>query len=285
VTSVSTPGGLATSTPHSIGEVPFITYPLNANLSIKKRHAEEARLDMIGKGMARAIQEILVKQERDASKVAFDVLANAETTIGGSTLKHVLRAATAGSFKLSDLNSLFTRADRLRDSWAEGTALTSEGKGLSVIYVSPEIVEDIRNMAFNPLNTKGDVTDIPGTEELRNSIYRNTGRMSFYDVDIVKLSELGIGKRFNKLFGILAGSTVYDGAAFNESTSQIVLGINQGPGSLIKPTEVDGFESNSSVIVDVDDQWVSRSETLGWSLAVRQGYMSVDSRDILGLIV
>lgn len=176
--------------------------------------------------------------------------------------------------------------DRLKSSFLGGTSLSGEADGITTVYISPEILEQIKNFAFNPLNSKGTNSDIPGTEQLRNSIYNSGGLFNFQGTDFVKLKELGVNKRLSKAFKTLASNTTYDGAEFNLSTEELIIGINESAETLLRPVEtetVDGMKA--TVTSQTDNQWVNRSETLGWTLGVREGRISVDSRDIVGLIV
>ena len=150
VWSQSVPGGLPTNqVAPSQSELKFTTYTLDSALSFDKRYASRSRLDVVSKTFTRMAQEILLKQEKTSASMIMTALANATT----NSEKHVMRSAQAGRFLLSDLNKLFTKAKRINTSWTGGTPAERRGRGITDLLVSPEIVEEIRGLAYNPINT------------------------------------------------------------------------------------------------------------------------------------
>ena len=283
-------GGLPTQITHGMGEMTFSTYPLNSALAFDKKYAAQARLDVISKGMTRMIQEFLIKQENNAAAVLLGALAKAKTTVRSKEFKHVIRSGTAGEFKLQDFNRLFTLIKRIRSSWAGGTPEARIGRGLTDVYVSPEIVEYFRGMSFNPLNTRGS-DDLPGHEDLRKNIYESSGVPNFYGVNIIEINELGSGWKFNQVFNAYADGEAYgtgSGTSFVEASEEICIGIDRGMDVAKRPVEtvsdpVDGNVSQVSVMPD--DQFVSRSEKVGWYAKLREGRVLLDDRYCVGLIV
>ena len=70
------------------------TFRLDSAVSMGKRYARKARLDVVSKAVERMANEILVKQDRNAWAVVLKALAEAET--GGN--KHLLQSqSTAGA--------------------------------------------------------------------------------------------------------------------------------------------------------------------------------------------
>ena len=105
-----------------------------------------------------------------------------------------MRSAQAGRFLLSDLNKLFTKAKRINTSWTGGTPADRRGRGITDILVSPEIVEEIRGLAYNPINTvsnRNDGGDIAGTDSMRDAIFNSAGIPEFYGVSIQEYNEMG----------------------------------------------------------------------------------------------
>ena len=49
---------------------------------------------------------------------------------------------------------MLTRAKRVNTSFVGGTPDARQGKGITDIIVSPELVEELRAIAYNPINTK-----------------------------------------------------------------------------------------------------------------------------------
>lgn len=292
VWSQQLPGGLPTQVPHGIGEMTFSTYPLNSAIAFYKKYAAQARLDVVSNSMTRMAQEFLIKQENNSAAVLLGALAKAKTTVGGREFKHVIRAQTAGEFKLHDFNRMFTLIKRIRSSWHGGSAANRLGRGLTDVFVSPEIVEYFRSLAYNPINTEGTLTDIPGTDGFRDGVYNTAGIPNFYGVNIIEINELGMGWKFNKVFDAFADGQTYGtgaGTAFDEETQQICIGVDRGMDVMKRPVEVaaniDHGPGVSQLTVLPDDQFVTRSEKIGFWAKLREGRIIIDDRCLIGLLV
>lgn len=290
-------GGLPTAQDVSaIQELKIATYRLDSAVSINKRYARQARLDIIAKLVERMSQEVLVKQERNAWAVMLKALGEASTTPqGGSALKHYIAAGTAGQFKLDDLNKLMTRVKRINESWAGGTPADPYSTGLTDLYVSPEIKEKIRAFAYNPLNTVGGVrtasanptsteTAIALPDGMREEIYRNAGMQEIYGVNIVELIELGLSKKYNILFDSYISETSTLGTAFDPSTYQILVGVDNTKGALIRAVATSA-ETGSQFNVQPDDQFLQRSDKAGFYGSLEEGRICIDARALSGIIV
>ena len=290
-------GGLPSAQDVSaVQEVKIATYRLDSAVSINKRYARQARLDIIAKLVERMSQEVLIKQERNAWAVLLKALGEASTTPqGGSALKHYIEAGTAGQFKLDDLNKLMTRVKRINESWAGGTPADPYSTGLTDLYVSPEIKEKIRAFAYNPLNTVGGVRTVGGgtatsTESaialpdgMREEIYRNAGMQEIYGVNIVELIELGLSKKYNILFDNYI-STIPTGATFDPSVHQILVGVDNTKGALIRAVATSS-ETGSQFNVQPDDQFLQRSDKAGFYGSLEEGRLCIDARALSGIIV
>jgi hypothetical protein len=267
------------------------TYTLDSALSFDKRYAAKSRLDVISKTFTRLAQEILLKQEKTSANLLLSALANAET----NGKKHVQRANTSGRFLLADLNELFTLAKRINTSWLRGTPDARQGRGLTDIIVSPEVVQELRAMAYNPINTKsspagGTGTDgIAAPEDMRTAIYNSAGIPEFYGVSIMEINELGRNQRFNSIFNTVAGDTPYlkaDGSgsgAFGDN-DEIIIGLDRGRESLIRAVAVDS-ENGSEFSLTADDQYSVRQKKIGYFGSMEEGRMVLDTRALVGKIV
>lgn len=296
VYSQSTPGGLPVNhiaPTHS--ELKFATYQLDSAVSFDKRYASRSRLDVIGKTFTRVAQEILLKQERTSANLILGTLADAITN--GKT--HVIKSATTNRFLLADLNALMTRSKRVNTSFTGGTP-ERRGRGITDLVVSPEIIEEIRSMAYNPVNTK----DVDGTkiasgddaiaapDRIREALFSNSGIPEFYGVSIMEINELGIGQKFNTIFGTLSSGKVYnnphDGtsSAFNASDDEIVIGMDlvSGRDSMLRAVATDP-DSNSEFSLVADDQYSVRQKKIGYFGSLEEGRMIVDNRVLFGVIV
>ena len=295
VWSQSVPGGLPTNqVAPSQSELKFTTYTLDSALSFDKRYASRSRLDVVSKTFTRMAQEILLKQEKTSATMIMTALANAET----NTEKHVIRSAQAGRFLLSDLNKLFTKAKRINTSWTGGTPAERRGRGITDLLVSPEIVEEIRGLAYNPINTKGSNTDIAGTDSMRDAIFNSAGIPEFYGVSIQEYNEMGEGQKWNTSFDVAAGNTSFDdfysvpkntGNGFEfggtqNTSEQILVGVDLSRDSMIRAVATDS-ESGDELSLVSDDQFVTRQSKIGYYGSLEEGRMIIDDRVLLGLIV
>jgi len=153
------PGGLPTNQVAPVQqELKFTTYKLDSALSFDKRYAARSRMDVVSKTFTRMAQEILLKQDKTSASIILSALGNAKT----NGLSHVVPSVQSDRFLLADLNKLFTLCKRIATSWAGGTPADRRGRGVTDLIVSPEIVEEIRGMAYNPINTVSNVTHSDG---------------------------------------------------------------------------------------------------------------------------
>tara|TARA_Y100000114_G_scaffold26859_1_gene22545 strand:- start:2625 stop:3749 length:1125 start_codon:yes stop_codon:yes gene_type:complete len=291
VWSQSVPGGLPTNqVAPSQSELKFTTYRLDSALSFDKRYASRSRLDVVSKTFTRMAQEILLKQEKTSASMIMTALANAST----NGEKHVIRSAQADRFLLSDLNKLFTKAKRINTAWTGGTPAERRGRGITDLLVSPEIVEEIRGLAYNPINTKGTNTDIPGTDSMRDAIFNSAGIPEFYGVSIQEYNEMGDGQKWNSTFDVAAGNTEYDDhyavgsspakTTFDGASEQILVGVDLSRESMIRAVATDS-ESGDEFSLVADDQFVTRQSKIGYYGSLEEGRMIIDDRVLLGLIV
>jgi len=286
-------GGLPTSTVQpTMSEMKVQTYPLNTAVSWDRKYAAKSRLDVVAKSFSRVAQEILLKQNKMSANVIMTSLANATT----NSVRHVQRANLAGSFVLADLNELLTLAKRILTSWYGGTPAGGRGKGITDLIVSPEIVEKIRAMAYNPINTAAapyasSLKDsIVAPDELRMKIFNSAGIPEFYGISIMEFNEFGVGRSANTVFDVAAASTAYsrpDGstgsAVFAGATTEILVGIDRTRDSLLRPVAVD--EDDGVFVLSVDDQWSIRQGKIGYWGGLEEGRLCIDNRALVGKIV
>lgn len=271
----------------TVSELKVATYSLDTAVSFDRRYAAKSRMDVVSKTFTRMAQEILLKQERTSANLIMGALAGAQT----NGKDHVFRATTDGSFLLDDFNELLTRAKRINTSWSKGTP---EGgrRGITDILVSPEAVKALREMAYNPVNTKtvGTGNDIAAPESLRNDVYQAGGSLpSFYGISLMEVNELGVGQKFNTIFDTVAGSTSYAkadgtaGAVFDGATDEILVGLDRGREALVKAIAVDE-ENGSEFQLTADDQYSIRQNKIGWFGGLEEGRMVLDNRALLGVV-
>lgn len=290
-------GGLPTSQVNGIAELKFMTYRLDSAVSFNKRYARKNRLDVVSKAIERMVNEVLIKQERNAWAVILMALAQAKTTVptGGSTVyNHTIASQTAGTFLLQDLNKLMTLIKRINESYAAMTPIQPFSNGPTDLYVSPEIKEQIRAFAFNPIRTDAAASNANSqflSDNMRDEIYRNAGMQSIFGVVINELVELGLNQKYNVLFdSFTAGQSVagHNSTAWNGAAGdQIAIAIDNSRGSFIRPVSRQA-ESGGTFSVLPDGQWDgygARVEKVGFYGFVEEGRLCIDARSIAGIVV
>ena len=207
---------------------------------------------------------------------------------------------------LDDFVRLFTLHKRIRPAWNGGTPNVRQSRGLTDMLISPEITEEFRRMAYNPLNTRagptsatgtpaGSTVGIPLTESQRESIFNNAGIPEFYGVAMHEIQELGIGYKYNDLFDYWAGSIEYPdhGEAYDSTTTstftaaseEIMLGLDLSEnGNFVRPVVIDK-DTNAEFTVEPDDQFTRRSGKIGFYGSLEEGRLILDDKGLSGLIV
>jgi hypothetical protein len=265
-------------------EMKIATYTLDSALSFDRRYAAKSRMDVVSKTFTRMAQEILLKQEKTSANLILTALANA-TTNGKD---HIINAGTSGRFLLNDLNRLFTLAKRINTSFNKGTPVSRSSRGLTDLIVSPEVVQELRAMAYNPINTKGSPaggtpTDgIAAPEDMRTAIYNSAGIPEFYGVSIMEANELGVGQKFNTIFGAVASAGSTTAQTFN-TNKEIIIGLDRSRESLVRAVAVDS-DSGSEFSLTADDQYSIRQNKIGYFGSLEEGRMVLDNRALVGVI-
>ena len=288
VWSQAVPGGLPTNTVTPIGgEMKFTTYRLDSAVDFDKRYAQRSRMDVVSKSFTRVAQEILLKQERNSASLMLGALSEAST----KGRNHVITSQNAGRLILDDFNKLLTLGKRINTAWTGGTPEGGiGGRGVTDLIVSPEIVQGLREMAYNPINTNsGAVTDIPATDSMREAIYSNAGIPEFYGINIMELQEMGKGQRFNKLYAALSSGKTngigQDGnSPFTDADEEIVIGLDKRVESLLRAVATDS-ETGSEFSLVADDQYSVRQSKIGYYGSIEEGRMILDNRALFGIVV
>ena len=292
VYSQSHAGGLPTSQVlPTASELKLATYSLDSAVSFDRRYAAKSRMDVVSKTFTRVAQEILIKQETTSATLLMTAVAGAST----NSKPHVQSNRVSNKFTLADMNDLLTLAKRINTSFIGGTP-TTRTKGLTDLICSPEIVQDIRSIAYNAINSQ-DADGTPATDaggglaapdELRMDIFRNAGIPEFYGLGIMEINELGKSQKFNTLFDTAAGSTTYtDGGGsitFDTATDDFVLGVDRAKDSLIRAVAVDE-DSPSEFNLIADDQYSIRQNKIGYFGSIEEGRVVLDNRVLVGKII
>jgi len=275
-------------------ELKFTTYNLDSALAFDRKYVRKARLDVVSKTFTRMAQEVLLKQ----TTTAFNVLATAlvkgtgtGTTAGGS----IIASDTENRFVLADFNNLITLSKRMNSSFSGGTPVGGIKSGITDLLVSPEMTEELRAMAYNPISTAA--APVGGTptdgqmapEALRQELFSAAGLPSFYGINITEVNEMGVNQRFNKLFAAVVaseGATVVGGGGgtFSQADDEILIGVDRAKEALIRPVVV-GEGSPSELQVLVDDQFSVRQNKIGYYGKVEEGRICINNKALVGLAV
>jgi hypothetical protein len=285
-------GGLPTQQIGSFQEIKVSTYTLDSAISFDKRYVRKCRLDVVARGLERLSNDVLLKQERNAWYVVLKMLADAQT----KSVNHAFRAQTSSVFQIDDINKAITLLKRLNAAYTGGTPIGNEGRGLTDLYVSPEIMEQIRGFAYNPVNTTqaaGGSTSIPLTDSVRERIFNAAGMTDIWGVTLHELLELGIDRKYNVLFDQIANANgrVFsqpDGVSaanvFDSSSDQILIGLDRSRRSFIRTLAVNA-ETGGSFNLRPDDQFLARSGKVGFYGGLEEGRVALDARAVAGIIV
>ena len=285
VWSQSVAGGLPTSEVSGMNELKITTYRLDSAVSYLKRYARRGRLDVVSKALERMSNEVLIKQERNAWAVVLKALAEA----GDDTMRHVVGSKTESVLIPHDINTLLTRIKRINTSYNNGTPSGWGGQGVTDLFISPEMMQQVRGFAYNPVNSEGSSTDIPLTDDIRNNVWNSGGMAEIYGITLHELLELGTSKKYNTLFKAMidaAGSSISGGAggAFADAADEILVGVDLSRDAFVRPVARQA-ESGGTFSVLPDDQFVARQEKQGFYGFLEEGRVCVDSRAVVGLAV
>lgn len=282
-------GGLPSSQIESAGEMKVSTYTLESAVNFAKKYARKSNFNVLNMAIERMTQEILVKQERQAWAVILRALGEA---VSGGT-KHTITATTESVLQVDDFNRLLTLNKRLNQSFAQGTPTSVVSKGITDIFLSPEMKEQIRGFAYQPMNTRqsnaapsSTATAVPLPEAVRNAIFNSAGDSSIYGVNINELNELGVNQKYETLFNNYATANISFGGNtnFDVTTDDLVIGIDLSMGAFKRAIETDPL-TNSSITISPDDQFPVRSDKVGYYASVTEGRLCLQAKAIVGLIV
>lgn len=288
VYSQSHAGGLPTNQVlPTASELKIATYGLDTAVSFDRRYAAKSRMDVVSKTFTRAAQEILAKQETTSATLVMGALADAST----NSTDHVRVSTTSSGkrFLLDDINKMMTLSKRINGSFLGGTPAAGSARGITDLIVSPEVVEELRAMAYNPINTVGgadaDNSGIAAPDDLRMSVYNSAGLPEFYGISIMEILELGANKRFTNLFDTAqAAAGASTGAALFTTNDDLVVGLDRSRESLIRAVAIDE-ENGGEFNLIADDQYSIRQNKIGYFGSIEEGRMVLDDRALVGTIV
>ena len=297
VWSQTMPGGLATQQMQGANDLVVQVHSMDGSASLDKKYmrAQQPRINEISSALTRLANEVLLKENRDATNVLMGALAN--SYIDGNSANtatsnyQIFRSATAGVFQLDDFNTIMTKYRRIVPSWVGGTPIGARA-GITDLCGSPEWMGQIRSIAYQPQNTRAvpntdESTVLSAPESVREKIFESAGLPNLFNVDLHEFNELGVNQIYNNVFATYAtGTYVGNGgvgsATFSSTTEQVVVGLNLDWFDLVSLTQTD--LAGSEWALSADDQFPNRADKIGWWGKLSQGYTSVDNRGKLALI-
>lgn len=301
VSMSSRPGDLAYNQMTGADDVAFSTAYISAAIAFYKKYLKAGRIAHAEAGIRKLINEVRYKVKRQAIQPILDSLSNSVT----NGYSHVIRSNTANQLGLDDFNKLQTAAARILTSGLGDTpaGLDNSTRAIDTLILSPEMIEEIRAIAYQPMNTRGvpdtaESTALAAPDSVRESVYASGGIPSIYGTEIIQLNEMGVGQDFSVIFNALAdGNSVTfpdsgerantsSKTAFNVANEEFILGVSRkmDVNGLLK-VEINDSETNSSFNVMPDDQFRARDGKTGMWGQAEMGFMSVEPRNLFGLIV
>jgi hypothetical protein len=283
VYSQAVPGGLPTNdvvVPSQ--EMKVHMYSLDSAYSFSRKYAERSRLDVVAKTFQRMMQEVLMKQEKTSATMILGTLADNSANSDANPTTNALVQGSSTALLPADLNKLLVRVSRVNGAWNGGTPVSGRGS-ITDLIMSPERVADIRSMAYNPVNTvDSDRTVSSGVDSglalpdaARMQLYNASGISEFMGIPIRQINELGKGQKYTNIF-----NSAFTGT-FN-AADDLVLAVDLSKDAMIRAVSVDP-DSQSEVVIEVDDQFVARQKRIGWYWDMEEGRLITDWRTILGL--
>lgn len=290
--SNSVPGGMATNEIYGADSYRFRTFRLDSAISFPKSYAQNARLDVVAKGIERLVQEVLAKEEYQAWSVIMAALGGART----QGMRHIIDSnaktnSLADNLLLHDFSQLLVRQRRLNPSWLGGTAVAKGSNSLTDVFMSPEALAKVRAWAYNPLNTDpgptsgvgtevGSTVGIPLPDSMRQKIYDSAGMSEIYGIRLHEMNELGVNQPYNLLFDANYTATGGD-PTFAGTTDELVIGFDLGQEAFIKAIRSD---RNGTFELLPDDQFLARQEKVGWYGYVEEGFLCGNNRAVGGIV-
>ena len=282
-----------------VKELQLQTYDLKSAVSFLRKHAMNGRLDVIAASMERLVQEYTHKKNINGTNVLMAALANGASFRGknvafgtSSSVQHVLRSAGA-TLQMKDINDLIVKHKKINVSQFGGTPVSSRGtKGLD-LYVSYDVLGQLREFSFNPVRTDASATvsnstALPNSE--REKIFAAGGVTEFAGLMVHDRAELGLGNSFNTLFDTYAGSNSYvradgsNGSTFAGASDEIMFLVDASAGSFKRPVCINS-DSKGQLLIAVDDQFSARTKKIGFYSEMSESYLSLDNRKITGIML
>lgn len=296
VTYSTKPGDLSTSMMVGADDFPIQFFNIQSAISMAKKYLRAGQINHAEAAISKMLNEVIFKMKTQGVQPILQSIAQAQT----NSKYHVIRTDVAGKLGLNDFNRLKTLASRIVTSGLGGTPQGT--RNFTDLVCSPEVVAEIRAIAYQPMNTRGvpdsaESTAIAAPESLREEVYRSAGIASIYGTNIIELQEMGIGQLYNTFFDEYAGSITYANAgeatdssnrtAFDGDTEELIIGLNRSTGiknGLIKAGIADS-ETSQVFNVRPDTQFMDREDKTGFFGTAEVSYTSVEPRNLFAILM
>lgn len=277
VWSQSIAGGAGTSVVTGMQELKLAPYRLDVAVALLVKNIQRGRLPTVAMAMNRAAQELAVRQDRNAWLVALKAVAEASTAGTG----HTIDATTANVLQLDDFNRLITLGKNLNRAFNNGTAANPYSKGITDIFLSYNLEEQLRGFVYQPMNTRAvpntdESTAIALPDQIRQQIYDSAGASAVYGINITSMAEFGIGGVYNTLYG------AYKTSGFTAASDEVAIGCDVGRGALIRGVATNE-DTGSELSLEPDDTFTKRSGKVGWFGAIEEARLCADARAVVAL--
>lgn len=276
-------GGLPSVLIEGVADMKVSTFPLQSAVSWNKKYIRKADLDVVAKGLSRLASEVIVKNDKNAWAVVLRALGEART----NGADHIITSTTQDRFVPHDLNRLFTLCKRNTMSYANGSPSPNSGRGLTDLFHSVEMTEEIRGMAYNPVNNIGTQATGPVTipDSEREKIWAASGTRELWGVVLHELDELGTTRTYNTLFEAFAPASVAHGSGTFDNTDEILIGFDLSRDGFIRVIAEDA-DSGATFVTKPDNQFfLDRQDKIGVWGSMETGFVCVDVRNLCALIV
>jgi hypothetical protein len=284
VWSQTTADGLASNFMQPVeSDMKFHTNELNSAWHFDNKNVRAGRADVVGKTLTKIMQAIMILQDRYSAQLILGTLADQEAT------NVVDSTATGLVLQPQDLNALQTLSKRLNTAWNGGTPANGRG-GPTDLILSPESMESIRAMAYNPVNSRagvitdgGDGTDgvtsttIAAPDSVREQLWGGGGISSFWGLGLMEILELGPNQVYTDIY------TAF-GAGVMAAGDDLVIGIDRSKEALLRAVSLDE-DTNAQFTIEPDDQFATRLKKTGFIGSVEEGRIVIDSKAITAIVV
>jgi len=180
---------------------------------------------------------------------------------------------------------------RISQSFNGGTA--AEARGVTDLYVSPEVKAAIRAFAYNPIFPTSGSAQSSVPNSVREDIYRGAGTEEIYGITIHELLELGVSQRYNTLFANLFNTTAapsgdsdgFYGNNFTTAGDEILVAVDATRDAFVRPVARQAESGGQFTVLPDDQFYAARQDKTGFYGFVEEGRVCLDARAVGGIVL